>query len=478
MANFGPSEYMILHPEKVGFFALFLALLFPCWKKLPDGAAEISSSVPIKRFYVILSLIGQKILLFVVNLLYGSRQKAEILLNSLSLHRDITSAFKLAFGGEEMVQSFSQSDGYRSFYYYLDGRRDLYKGSHINCIPGMKDIGRIKDYSLFELSVMASNLSYENEIYVKDVVTNTWKMHFVEFFNCYNEYQKQYTTHAFVFCDRPVNARVIVVAFRGTSEKANWGTNIEFSWLSMGKKGKIHLGFLKALGLQDEKDFQKGWPKDYTGAKPLAYYSIRETLKALIEQHKDAVIIIAGHSLGGALASLYPLILAYNEQIAILDRLWGVVTVGEPRVGDEDFCNYMEKLLNSKYKRYCRMVYKHDIVPRVPFDHPFGTICPFKHFGDCLYFSCWFKAEVLKDMPNKNYFGLLYIPAKFFNAWLDLITAPFLWISNGKDFTETWPSWFYRFLGLFIPGIAFHSVRDYLNSSRLAQLATKVEKME
>ncbi|XP_077230782.1 triacylglycerol lipase OBL1-like [Tasmannia lanceolata] len=342
----------------------------------------------------------------------------------------------------------------------------------------MKDIGRIKGYSLFELSVMASNLSYENKTHVEDVVTNTWKMQFVKFFNCYNEFQKQYSTHAFVFCDTPVNAKVIVVAFRGTNEKANWGTNIEFSWLSMGNKVKIHLGFLKALGLQDEKDFQKGWPKDYTGDKPLAYYSIRDTLKELIEQHKDAVILIAGHSLGGALASLYPLILAYDEQNAILDRLWGVVTVGEPRVGDENFCNYMEKLLNSQYKRYCRMVYKHDIVPRVPLDQSFGTICPFKHYGDCLYFSSWFKAKVLKDMPNKNYFGLLCIPAKFFNAWLDLITAPFLWIYHGKGFAETWPSWLYRISGLFIPGIAFHSVRDYLNSSRLAKLATEGKKME
>lgn len=249
-------------------------------------------------------------------------------------------------------------------------------------------------------------------------------MHFVKFFNCYNsklalqylriyriswfvmnnliicakiylaEYLKSRGTQAYAFTDRPDNANLIVVAFRGTEpfNALDWITDVDLSWLSMGKLGCVHLGFMRALGLQDETHTDQGFPREYTESdegKTLAYYSIRSTLQGLLGKHPDAKILITGHSLGGALAILFPAILALHEESGILDRVYGVMTFGQPRVGDATFGMLMSYVLGE---RYYRMVYRYDLVPRVPFDKP--PVAQFKHFGTCIYFNSWYVGEV------------------------------------------------------------------------------------
>lgn len=65
---------------------------------------------------------------------------------------------------------------------------------------------------------------------------------------------------------------------------------------------------------------------------------------------------MAGHSLGGALATLAALSLA--ERGLEVE----CVTFGSPKVGDEDFCRFFR----SKVHRNARFVNKFDPVPRVP----------------------------------------------------------------------------------------------------------------
>ncbi|XXG55094.1 hypothetical protein AAC387_Pa03g2820 [Persea americana] len=135
-----------------------------------------------------------------------------------------------------------------------------------------------------DLTMMAAKVAYENEAYIKKAIDH-WKMHSVGFFNCWNVFLKEFGTQAYIFCDQSVDANLIVVAFRGTEafNAKDWMTDVDLSWITMGNMGRAHLGFMKAMGLQDEKDYLKGWPKDYQGekGKPLAYYSIRDTLKTL-----------------------------------------------------------------------------------------------------------------------------------------------------------------------------------------------------
>lgn len=208
---------------------------------------------------------------------------------------------------------------------------------------------------------------------------------------------KEFGTQAYSFCDQSVDANLIVVSFRGTEafNAKDWMTDVDLSWIAMGKMGRAHLGFMKAMGLQDEKDYLKGWPKDYQGeeGKPLAYYSIRDTLKTLLQVHKNAKIVVTGHSLGGALAAIFPSILILHDETTILNSLAGVLTYGQPRVGDETFGSFVEaQLQNSGLQQlYYRVVYRYDVVPRVPFDDPASQ---FKHFGCCIYFSTWYKGQV------------------------------------------------------------------------------------
>lgn len=169
----------------------------------------------------------------------------------------------------------------------------------------------------------------------------------------------------------------------------------------MGTHGKAYAGFFTALGMQDERDFQKGWPKNLKQTencnKPIAYYAIRDTLKSLLVKHKDAQIVFTGHSLGGALASVFPSILILHEEKEILGRMRGVVTFGQPRVGDEAFANFMAEKMDGICGGSFRVVYRYDLVPRVPLDDP---IFQFKHFGRCLYYSSWYDGEVTIDVRS------------------------------------------------------------------------------
>ncbi|XP_058109036.1 triacylglycerol lipase OBL1-like [Magnolia sinica] len=269
---------------------------------------------------------------------------------------------------------------------------------------------------------------------------------------------------------------MIVGAFRGTEPflAKDWSTDVDFSYMSMSKMEKAHVGFMKALGLQDEKDYLKGWPKDYQGEKdkPLAYYIIREKLKSLLQKQKNAKIVITGHSLGAALAAVFPSMLILHEETTILNSLWGIVTYGQPRVGDETFASYVET--NMPVKTCYRVVYRYDVVPRVPFDNP---AFKYKHFGWCIYFNGWYAGKVVREEPNKNYFNPIYIVSKYYNAWSDLFKSLFLGRTQGPDFKESGMSFGFRLLGLIIPGLASHGPRDYVNSTRLAKITVSEKEM-
>ncbi|KAI3914301.1 hypothetical protein MKW92_037379 [Papaver armeniacum] len=484
MASYS-SEHMIYHPEKLRLIDIISVLIF---RRILSSSKFIEShhfnedklgnNVALPNLITILTLIIQKILglLYLPFKLLG--HVVEFILNLFSLNGGFFKLLLRIITGKLVIPN-KKSAEYRSILGHIDGRLDLYNkasfSSHVKCIPnqvrGSAADNTTNEIDPLDLSIMSAKVSYENAAYVKNAVTNYWKMHFVGFYDCWNEYQKTSSTQAFIYCDAPTNANMIVVAFRGTEpfNMKDWSTDVDLSWFSMGKMGRVHLGFMKALGLQNDKDYIKGWPKTYTGSKVLAYYTIRDQLNKLLEQNKGARIIITGHSLGAALATLFPSVLVLHEEDTILKSIYGVYTFGQPRVGDKDFGVIMKENLNEPFKRYHRVVYRFDVVPRVPFD---DRISQFAHFGGCLYFSSWYKGEVMKKEPNQNYFNPLYIIPKYFNAWLDLFRGIFAGVKLGKDFKESLMSILFRMVGLLIPGLASHSPRDTVNSVRLAKITT------
>ncbi|KAK0597936.1 hypothetical protein LWI29_030035 [Acer saccharum] len=53
-----------------------------------------------------------------------------------------------------------------------------------------------------------------------------------------------------------------------------------------------------------------------------AYYAVKENLKDLLKEHKNAKFVVTGHSLGGALAIL----VTHEEEV--MQSLFGVYTFG------------------------------------------------------------------------------------------------------------------------------------------------------
>jgi triacylglycerol lipase len=128
-----------------------------------------------------------------------------------------------------------------------------------------------------------------------------------------------------------------VLAFRGTTEMRDWLTDADcrlerVAWLPA---GHAHRGFLRA--------FDANVP------------AITSALNAI--GRAELPLLITGHSLGGALATLAAarLTISGNPPAA-------VVTCGQPRVGDERFTAWYQPVLGE---RHLRLVNHHDLVARV-----------------------------------------------------------------------------------------------------------------
>lgn len=194
--------------------------------------------------------------------------------------------------------------------------------------------------------------------------------------------------------DRTVDHDTIIISFRGTEpfNADDWSSDFDISWYELQGIGKIHGGFMKALGLQKSLGWPKQLPARHGPARPLAYYTLRERLTELLQQSERSRFVVTGHSLGGALAILFPAILAFHGDKLLLQRLEGVYTFGQPRVGDAKFGEFMVRSLWQYKIRYYRFVYGFDMVPRLPLD---DKALMFKHFGPCIYFDWNYVAQVI-----------------------------------------------------------------------------------
>jgi hypothetical protein len=203
----------------------------------------------------------------------------------------------------------------------------------------------------------------------------------------------QPSTQAMMFQDTRAQPNLIVVAFRGTNpfDPKAWQTDVDLSWFKLEGVGKIHSGFMKALGLQKDK----GWPKELeqgSNQRQFAYYAIRQRLREILQKNENAKFILTGHSLGAALAILFVTVLAIHEEAWLLEKLEGVYTFGQPRVGDKQLGNYMKEKLKKYDVRHLRYVYCNDLVARIPYDDADDLF--FEHWGPCLYYNSIYKGTV------------------------------------------------------------------------------------
>ncbi|XVE55882.1 hypothetical protein DITRI_Ditri03aG0192800 [Diplodiscus trichospermus] len=360
------------------------------------------------------------------------------------------------------------------------------------------------------LAMMAAKISYENEAFIETNIRQCWKVSrsccFLRMMVCYGSmsmvevavvlflvirllflalvasgpsqirsavpvfswklgFLECNSTQAFILQDTRSNPNLIVVAFRGTEpfDADDWRADVDLSIHKFGDWGCAHWGFMNALGMQNN-----GWPQEIQqSTHQYAYYTLREKLKEVLQKNEEAKFILTGHSLGGALAILFSAVLMLHEEEWLLERLDGVYTFGQPRVGNKDFADSMDKKLTKYDVKYLRYVYCHDIVPRLPFD---DKLFLFKHFGTCLYVNSFYKEKCVTELPDKNYFSLIWVFPLMVVAYWELMRGFIIPYIEGPQYKEGLVCKMWRMTGLVVPGMAAHGPQDYDNSTRLASL--------
>jgi triacylglycerol lipase len=188
-------------------------------------------------------------------------------------------------------------------------------------------------YVLAELAYIAyeedkerakKTITYKEE--EKGEIKGKFKMDWVQFFRIEE-------TEALV----TYNATALILAFRGTSSAQDALTDAKIKLVDgFNGNGKIHEGFKTGL--------DKIW---------------NEVWSSMGRARRNRTIWITGHSLGGALA----LTAAARLQFEKNQRVDGLYTFGQPRVGDPAFTEACHKEFGD---RYFRLVHNNDVVTRVP----------------------------------------------------------------------------------------------------------------
>lgn len=181
---------------------------------------------------------------------------------------------------------------------------------------------------------VASKLAYSNKTTIENTTTNSWKLASGKFIEEGNAQ-----------CFIASTATSALIAFRGTEEFADWIDNISIAPKTR-LYGKVHSGFFNGFD------------------------AVKEQLEAELNRLSPKQVLITGHSLGGALATVAAAEWSQTYPIS------SVYTFGQPAVGRGDFIKLFRTRFSNKFFRF---VNDDDIVTRVPPNY--------KHIGKLLHFG-------------------------------------------------------------------------------------------
>jgi hypothetical protein len=222
--------------------------------------------------------------------------------------------------------------------------------------------------------IYLSKLSYELPHRIREHCTG-WGFHnnSIRIFNyVQTDDLRRYTYSTQAVAIHYAASNRILIAFRGTEpiDLLQWLTDASTNFVNIShrfralnhsnKEIRVHAGFFYALGLDhcnpsEQIDFNL-----ITEQTPIFIQLLNFIRTHDNDNNNKCKISITGHSLGGALASLFSFVLlAYDYESSIS----GVYTYGQPLVGNR--C-YAEILNNKLGKRYHRWVNHDDIVARMP----------------------------------------------------------------------------------------------------------------
>ncbi|PPS09797.1 hypothetical protein GOBAR_AA10849 [Gossypium barbadense] len=297
------------------------------------------------RWIIIVSIVVRKLLGLCSKPMELTGYGVDFILNLISQNGSLLGLLSNTLNGEVIIPKRG-TETFISTIGQLDERVELYKpGSVTERIVNLE----LDDRAIMDLCMMASKLAYENAQVVKNVVVHHWKARCILWTS---------TT-----AGMPKDATLILISFRGTElfNANDWSTDIDYSWYEIPKVGKLHMEFLEALGLGNREDIR----------------TFRYHLQTKIVKESDGIDKIDIRSLD---------MTAYHMK-KLMEKLLGVYTFGQPRVGNRQLGKFMEAHFDHPVPKYFRVVYSNDLVPRLPYD---DKTFLYKHFGVCLYYnSCY-----------------------------------------------------------------------------------------
>lgn len=157
---------------------------------------------------------------------------------------------------------------------------------------------------------------------------------------------KLHDTHGYIGY-QPIT-QSIAVAFRGSESVSNWLSDLN----------AVMTDYPNCQGCQVHKGF-------YT-AEQAVFLQVKNEVDRLLSKYPDYQVLVTGHSLGAALATLT----AVDLRSEGIDNV-NMFSYGSPRIGNTAFANFYSSLLGNNTNR---ITHHKDIVPHTPMHERFTHI--------------------------------------------------------------------------------------------------------
>ncbi|QLE57470.1 lipase family protein [Nostoc sp. TCL26-01] len=159
------------------------------------------------------------------------------------------------------------------------------------------------------------------------------------------------------------NGSDLTIVFRGTESSLDWEIDLD----TRQERAEFDQKIVKEKIVEEEEQEQIYPYKDQSASGALmhrgfvnAYFSVRDTICQYIGNNEVKSVVVTGHSLGGALATLCAVDIQYNFH----DKLTAIeaYTFGAPKVGNNGFRESYNRRVPNSY----RIIHGMDIVAALP----------------------------------------------------------------------------------------------------------------